>query len=183
MKASRHDWEQYVNEYEQVFHWQGTTSAGHIRAIMLDLSDTTNYKHTDTSRLDVTRVEMRVKATTAAGSATLILDMGLVKRVAGTGCSLYQMVTNRFNNVLANWQGTIFEMDGRQIPGTAGDFLCAGDAGAAGSAFVADTGSNYTVPVGAAGTAQPAVGDIYLLLTDLTQGTVTYDVKAWYHSH
>ena len=125
------------------------------RYVLLDLSDTTNYPHTEVTDLILTGSHACVSAD--ASSSVWDVALGLVTAIDGSGATLRLFNGQRNNSVVPGDDLTITY----PLGGLNTDDLMAADTAVAAITLLTDLDSP-------AGTVNAAVGDIVVLITEVT---------------
>lgn len=151
-------------------------------AVLADLSDTTNWPHDDTGRIDISQISMQVdKSSNSVG----ILQVGVVLRVSATDGDFLPIAGIRFEN------GTAAANLVRDISYSPSQVKCGVVSGncpnilANGSKVLANTGlqNDVAIPSARGQNVIPAVGDIVARFVHTGGGVWTGGVGIMYHSH
>lgn len=148
--------------------------------ILVDLSDTTNFPHGDTGRIDISTVRFEVdKASNAQGS----VQIGVITRIDGTNADISYLTKLSFINSTSNLLTSFQNWAPSQLKfGVSGGNLTKAITNDTETNVAAvNTGATLDSPRGAS-TVTPAVGDIVLKLGHSAGGTYDVDVEAMYHS-
>lgn len=147
----------------------------------IDLSDTVNWPHDDTGRIDISYVSLLVdKAATARGTTSL----GLITRIDGASADIAYIASASFVQndsssieIIANFAPSQLKCD--VVAGTTPHIKT-------NNIVTGLTAINTSTPLafGAGGaTFTPAVGDLILRVVTTTAGDLTWGVSCFYHSH
>lgn len=157
----------------------GITSNRYI--MMVDLSDTVNWPHEYTGRVDVSSTEAQINISSVSG-ATGTLRLGVVTRIDGTDADIIWVDCAIFNKNGATDIERSFNYSPSQLKlGVSGGKLVKSVSNAW-SYNVAEI--NSVTPLDTANdalTAIPAVGDLILFL-EVSAGTVSFIYDIMYHT-
>lgn len=155
------------------------TSDGTTWACLVDLSDTSNWPHDRTGRIDISIINMQVdKTTNCTGSVSL----GVITRVDATNADVTLFAGISFNNA----SETHLEVSRNFAPSQ----LKCGVSGGVATRIVTtakltnDTGIQTDVAMAShrgAGTVTPAVGDIVVRFIKTAGTSMTPAVQVFYH--
>lgn len=147
----------------------------------IDLSDTTNWHHTGTGRIDISVLYLNVdKASAARGSAAL----GVITRIDETSADVEFIAGHSFIQNASDSIDFAVNIAPTQLKcGVVGGTLNRIKTGVKATGVTAiNTGT--TLPFGTGGpTFTPAVGDIVFRLITTTAGDVTFFAELAYHAH
>lgn len=148
-------------------------------AILVDLSDTTNFKHSGTARIDISQFHLRVDKPTATLGA---IRIGVITAIDGTSASISYGMAMAFENngetvVTKNVHFTPSQLK-FGVSGGALTRLITNDSETGVTAV--NTGVTLASPRGA-GTVTPAVGDVIAKLSFTSGSSYRASIEYFYH--
>lgn len=154
------------------------SSPGTIWRGLIDLSDTTNWPHDETGRIDISTLGFGIDK---AGNARGSLSLGVITRVDATDADVAIVLTTSFTENDTNSIFQAFNFSPSQIK-------CSVDGGKLTRILTNEVATNVTAINTSGGdlsfnslTFTPAVGDIVLRLISTAAGDLTFGVLAGYH--
>lgn len=181
---STSDGEQYTTVTErEIGNWAAIvgsqTTATTTYYGLVDLSDTTNFPHTDTGRLDISFIRLSIdKAKTALGS----LSFGIITRINGTNADIVYFANGSFTEndtptIEINANISPHQVKGEIVNQRLSRFKTNA---VALNVTAINTGVTLTGP----GTNfVPAVGDLIIRVVTTTGGNMSFVAAVNYHSH
>jgi hypothetical protein len=152
---------------------------GNTDYVLVDLSDTTNFPHSDTGRVDISTINIHLS--NSSGQPEGEVEFGVITRIDGTDCDITWGFVTDFNlPINADFREDVnfapsqlkFEVSGGSTTRIVSDYGVTNDA-------TINTGITMDSPRGTS-TVTPAVGDIILRITN-NAGTMKIFVGVMYH--
>jgi len=145
---------------------------------LIDLSDTTNFPHDQTGRIDLSVISIDIdRDNTATGQ----LDIGVITRVDGTDADISYLITTNFSKSDVLHIDNVYNIAPSQVKfGQSGGVLTrAVTSNSEDDQAAVNTGDPLDSPTGV-NTVTPAVGDIILRATRAA-GSYDFTVAVLYH--
>lgn len=167
-----------IKNFHAHFHKEGVTSTTY--AVLVDLSDTTNWPHNETGYVDISTTESQVVITSAQG-ANGSLRLGVITRIDGVDADIVWADCSHFSKSGSEQIDRSFNYSPSQIrfeiSGGSLTQMVSNEV----SLNVAAINTGITLESSAGISVTPAVGDVVLGMT-VSSGTVTFVYDIMYHS-
>jgi hypothetical protein len=150
-------------------------------AVLIDLSDTTNFPHDNTGRIDISQISMQVDR---GSNSVGLMQIGVVTRVDGVNGDVSTFGALRFENNSDTHVVRDVNLSPSQIKCGVADGITSSMI--TNAAILNDTGLQTDVALGSprgAATVNPSVGDIVIKFTHTSGGAWTGAAGVLYHSH
>jgi len=155
-------------------HYQNTAIAATEYSVLVDLSDTTNFPHDSTGRIDVSLI--RVDVEKSAANVIGEIEIGLITRIDGTDSDIDYLYGLQFLKGDVQYISEVINYAPSQLKFAAGRYIT--NVSETNVAAV-NTGASLDSPNGS---ISPALGDIVVKQLYTSGGNYDFDIELLYHS-
>ena len=162
-------------ERNNALHYQVSAVAASAYHILIDLSDTTNFPHDSTGRIDISLINLSIEKSLAGVIGRIRL--GVITRVDGTDADISYLYGLAFLKGQSQYVNQIINYAPSQLKFATGRYLTNSN-----EAAVAAVNTGLTLPTPFGVNATPAVGDVVIKSAYTSGGNYDFDIELMYHS-